>query len=144
MTFKIGDEVETLRGNGVITDISTDPNHGVGVFLMRVTYPYSGHLWLTMDGKLDEEDQHPYAWHLETGTPPCVGEGPERKPWIPDGLTPCWVWDDGDESKQKALVFSFDNRAVQSYGVIINELCVSKFDFAEPLPKDEMPAWMKF
>jgi len=140
MAFKIGDKIDSIYGTGEVIDDDFDENYPMQVKFDNTRYVRT----FKKDGRESGNHQFPSIWHLETGTPPCVGEEPKRKPWIPDGLTPCWVWNDDKEDRKKALVYSY---YPPMYEVIIQYRIYGQrglYAHAEPLPKDEIPEWMKF
>ena len=140
MTFHVGDKLESLRGECVVVSI----NSGGKNYPIEILYDNDDIDWVTPDGKDGKCHKHPYVWYRDTGSPPVMGEEPEREPWVPEGLTPCWVWNDDDDDKSKALVFYYNEYCSCPYGVILEDCYVAEYMYAEPLPADEIPDWVKF
>jgi len=139
MTFKIGDKIGSIYGTGeVVCD------DFLGPYPVQVKFDNSqATRAFREDGREVESHLFPSIWHLKTGSPPVIGEGPEREPWIPDGLTPCWVWNDCAD-KLKSLVFRASFSQPTQYESIGERGILIRSQYAEPLPKDEIPEWMKF
>jgi len=139
MAFKIGDKIDSIYGTGEVIDDDFDENYPMQVKFDNTRYVRI----FKKDGRESGSHPFPSIWHLETGTPPCVGKEPERESWIPDGLTPCWVWNDCAD-KLKSLVFRASFSQPTQYESIGEQGILIRSQYAEPLPKDEIPEWMKF
>jgi len=67
--FEVGDKVDSIHGRGRVMAVSD---------YIYIELDDGNSLNVTLDGRADKTDAYPYVWHDKSGTPPAVGEPPER------------------------------------------------------------------
>ena len=138
MKFKVGDLVDTIWGEGVVTGIDTDPEND---YPIKVTISKNNDLrHFTHDGKKFPHECYPSMWHKETGTPPSIGERPK---WKPEKPTWAFVWNAFEENRVIQLVVSCDKWGYRAAEVGDRKLMrtTSYWKNAEPLSDSEIPDW---